>query len=836
MKKFHLYIICPLLLLAISCKEDYNQLTTGYGDLEIHLSIDTAINDIALAQSRYLRISAPDINSIAIYAEGDNGNRREWKNIGEFEQSHKKIPVDNYTFRASSGTTGREGYISPYFASECKEAVKDNQLSEITLDCKVASTIITKSVSIDNPAISGLTIRVKSSNGKYVELSSDDKPAMINPGKIRGEVTITDNSGRKVTLQPIEISNASQAEHYTITATTPGDGSNTVCFAYDAQTAESPVIITVDDALFTTTSPTFTTQGFGNGNTLNITENETVESPLTCEATVPGGLQHLYLSIKSDAPDNKFNICEADMAEGIPAELAGLVSAEGNSVGSELATIDFTQLISSLPAYNGEACTYEIILQAQDAQGRVGDTPCVMTVAVNPVNISIMQPDDIGFEAKEAVLTVAYNGDSLNDIVLQYETSGDNWLPLEMKQTVNNGDGTFSVTTLIPEELHVLKIRAEYKNGLARSETVIMRRVIPEYGVAFNQENIWPSKADIIITGENAEKVIKYISVFIREKDGNMHPAVMETVPAERRITISTLMPSTEYTIVVSTSKSNEKYLNFTTEKAIELPNGGFEDNITETISIPMINCGGRYSNRNSWMPTYNTTEIKVSEAKDWASVNAKTCSEHAKTANTWFKVPTTEIIKSAYEGQNAVLLRNAAWDLNGIEPPRDTRTDDVYYSRNVPQIANRSAGKIFLGNYGFSSDGTESYNEGIGFTSRPSAISGYYYYRQDVSDLDETGIVIIQLINESDGTETMIGEGRGELKASTSFTRFAIPIVYTVRNKQATKLKLMVSSSCYASYNQAEETRRIKTTAHLEKGVSTGAELVVDNLQLLYE
>ena len=295
-------------------------------------------------------------------------------------------------------------------------------------------------------------------------------------------------------------------------------------------------------------------------------------------------------------------------------------------------------------------------------------------------------------------------------------------------------------------------------------------------------------------------------------------------------------MPSTGYSIVVSTSANDEKHIDFTTEDAVELSNGDFEDNIKETINIPLINCGGKYSNLNSWMPTYNTSSIKVSEAEGWASVNAKTCSEHARTSNTWFKVPTTEIIRNSYEGQYAVKLTNAAWDINGIEPPRDTRTDDGYFSRNVPHIANRSAGKIFLGTYTFAADGSEKYEEGISFTSRPTAITGYYYYRQDVNDTEETGLVTIRLINETDGNATVIGEGRGELHASTSFTRFSVPVTYTIRNMQATKLQVMVSSSCYASYDQSEETRKIKTTDHLEKGVSTGAELVIDDLQLLYE
>ena len=45
-----------------------------------------------------------------------------------------------------------------------------------------------------------------------------------------------------------------------------------------------------------------------------------------------------------------------------------------------------------------------------------------------------------------------------------------------------------------------------------------------------------------------------------------------------------------------------------------------------------------------------------------------------------------------------------------------------------------------------------------------------------------------------------------------------------------------MVASSNHASYSIEEESRNIKTSDYLETAVSTGAELTVDQLSLLYE
>ncbi|MBS7411247.1 MAG: hypothetical protein KIG59_09855, partial [Muribaculaceae bacterium] len=333
-----------------------------------------------------------------------------------------------------------------------------------------------------------------------------------------------------------------------------------------------------------------------------------------------------------------------------------------------------------------------------------------------------------------------------------------------------------------------------------------------------------------------AESVVRYLKVYISEADDEWHPAVTEVVPEEHRITVSTLMPATNYSMVVTADGKDEQTFSFVTESALTLPNPSFEDDLKETVKIGSINCGGKYSNVSSWYPLYNTTSILVREAKGWASVNAKTCSRYAECSNTWFRVPSTEIVEVSHDGAYGVRLRNVAWDLHGVEPPRDTRTDNEYYSRNVPTIANRSAGKVFLGTYTFNADGTETYSEGIAFRSRPTAVSGYYRYRQDVHDASETGLVVVELLGETSVGETVIGRGEGRLSASTSFTLFKVPIVYTVRNLKATRLRLMISSSCYCSYNQADETAKIKTTDYLERGVSVGAELTLDDLRLYYE
>ena len=830
------YILFIIIILTTGCNERYNELITGYGDVEITISTDTSIVNIAGA--RGISLKAPSVDEISINATGENGNVKSWKNIGEFESSHKMIPVDKYTFTASSGEID-EGFTSPEFKSEYKAAVFDNELTTVPLNCKVANTIISSEIEDCSSYLKEIELRVKSDNGRYVSFKgNENKPAFLKPGNIKAEMTLTDLQGRKVTLQTAEITDAKSSEHYEIRTSLKdsGNGAKSLSIVYDQETQTNPVSISLNDALFETQPPTIAPKGFVNNQPISIFENDRPENPISCSITSEAGLRHVYLTVLSGS--NKAWSKETDLIEySTDNASANGIKITGNEEGSKSVNIDFSDLISSFTAVNGAQSTNTIIVQAEDITGRICNEPATIVIETNPVHIRLETPQNISLEQSSATLQVDYNGDNFSDnIGMEYMSElGSQWIPLNIKTISAKGDGLYDVTVDIPEEFSMIYIRASYKNGLHYSDRVLLRRSIPDFSVTCKNENIWTSKADLIFTGEDIEKTIKYINIYIRENGGDLHPAVVEKSPEERRITISTLMASTRYDIIAATDNNHRHSLQIVTEEATQLPNGGFENDIKETISIPLINCGGKYSNINSWMPTYNTTSIKASEAKGWASVNAKTCSQYAKTENTWFKVPTTEIISNSHEGGYAVKIRNAAWDINGVEPPRDTRTDNIYYSSNVPKIANRSAGKIFLGGYSF--DGTtESYNEGIAFHSRPTGISGYYYYRQDIHDKKETGLVEITVVNEENGVSTVIGKGVGKLTASTSYTLFKVPITYSVRYKKATKLKLMISSSSHSSYSQSEESAKIKTTDYPEKGISTGAELVVDDLKLLYE
>lgn len=365
------------------------------------------------------------------------------------------------------------------------------------------------------------------------------------------------------------------------------------------------------------------------------------------------------------------------------------------------------------------------------------------------------------------------------------------------------------------------------------------------------------------MTSHQEDMTDKVLANIVYEASSDGTTWIPSETTEDGKIVIKDLIPSTTYTIrsrfgaVYSDNTSQ-----LTTENAAEVPNGDFEE-LTETINMT-INQGGRWTIATwIWDDLYQTRlTMSISEPSCWASSNQKTCNVNASNKNSWYMIPSTYntslswishqpeakamgIGQNAYDstadiyesntanhGNNAMVIRNVAWDLNGpsISDNKQTGNTDFsnYYCNNAPSsIANRSAGKLFLGSYSYN-NGMETYNEGISFTSRPCYLNGFYKYTNDFQDLEEKGVVSIQLLNG----EAIIASGKQEFVATNEYTEFAVPLNYEQNNLQATSLRIMISSSNYT------DEVNIKTTNYVNKDecCSRGAMLTIDNLTFSYE
>ena len=303
---------------------------------------------------------------------------------------------------------------------------------------------------------------------------------------------------------------------------------------------------------------------------------------------------------------------------------------------------------------------------------------------------------------------------------------------------------------------------------------------------------------------------------------------------------LSNLTPSTTYTFRArfgAVYSSNQVTL--TTEGAEPVPNGDFED-LVQTISVIDMKQGGSYT---VLAPYQNTCSFTINEPVQWASINQKTCNLSASTQMSWFVVPSTyatNVSWSAYQdfgrtprtpeiysnlsaqhGSFAMVIRNVAWDHNGTAPAKSGSSAGNYYCKNIPSIANRSAGRLFLGSYAYNK--SDIFDEGINFSSRPIKLQGYYKY-QDYQN-GECPTIKVVFLNEStvlfDNTITLSN-------TAADYTPFDISIELPQMCK-VNRLQVMICSSnqeniVTTNYNNAKES------------VSRGAQLTIDNLTFTYD
>ena len=90
-----------------------------------------------------------------------------------------------------------------------------------------------------------------------------------------------------------------------------------------------------------------------------------------------------------------------------------------------------------------------------------------------------------------------------------------------------------------------------------------------------------------------------------------------------------------------------------------------FDDNWVLYLFIIMVLFG-----RDGEIPVVsrqNFTDIKIVwPEKHWAGVNAKTFSDACATPNTWYKMPSGNIVETLANDSRVICLTSVGWDLEG--------------------------------------------------------------------------------------------------------------------------------------------------------------------------
>lgn len=830
----HLTLAASILALT-SCTDDTGDYARGTGAIEVKVTIDNSVT------SDHAGIETPASPALAEFSVrlSDVGGAysHTWKSFDDFPQNDN-YQVGAYQVEAYVGSIYQEGFDCPYFYGETRLTVIEGKVTSADVTATLANTMVSIEYSDAFRArFTACSATLHSEGGNYIDYPSEEtRPVYLRPGNIDLGLTLTDMKGRTVSFQPATIPQAKARNHYRITLDIDGDN---ITVSYDPKLSTDDVTIPLSDHLFDGQSPTVSLSGFTSQEALHLTEGENVKSPLVMTLNSPAGMKQVTLTVQSpqllaeECPD-EINLLD------MSAETRSFLTAHGLewSFTGQGGNIDFTRLVNSLKYDTDRNSSSRFMVVVKDMLTRV-NTPAMLNVVVEPVDLSVTSVSPAMIGVNRATITVSCPSADIerNIRVEALGADGVTWSPMTIESITPTDGSLYRINVQVPQGTAPLKARVIYCGNI--KATFDIERVSPSYSL---QVDAFASQAVIKVTADDASltpTITETVNLFINNKSA----AVLSRDTDNGLLTVIGLNPATGYSLtstllVDPTERDYTTAIGFTTEGTPQIPNPDFE-RIKETIKMKGIPSGGRYSqNIVEIFNGQNMTDFLISTPTDgWANTNAKTCSTATRNRNTWYMQPSVMIVPDQADNGYGVKLTSVAYDLNGPAIPDYLQEGQPFsnYSRNIPQIAHRAAGRLFLGSYSFDpSSMTERYNEGVGFGSRPSALNGFYKYQPCTTAPSDRGLVTVEVIGVKDGKETVIASGRALLPIATDYTAFAIPLSYKQFNVKATRLKVMIASSA-AIGTIDEESRNIVTYSDPVTSSSTGSQLWIDNLSLSY-
>lgn len=866
MKLKKIFLYSATMLLLVSCANEDKQGSSGYGAINVQVLADYKVVPVTRSTAESAStIENPDVSEFALKLVSSDGSfSRAWDSLADFDPA-TKIPVGTYTMSAFYGDIDIEGFEKPFYLGETPVAVRDRENSSVEINCTLANVKVTVEYSdAFKKYFADYSTTIHSTGGEYIEFSkTETRAAYVKPGKITIQTHLKKQNGIESTFEPAAIPNAAARQHYKIKLDISDNnaGEAQLNISFDETTETQPIKIDISDEVMVAPAPSFLLSGFESGVPVEAKEfNYPADKNVNISLTAKGGLAGCTLTTSSRSLESKgwpqeidlINMSE-DQAEIL--RRLGLKIKGFSEVGNKMGFIDFTELFTQLQII-GNSDQHMFTISAKDLYGKVSESPISLSVKNLPLTFTLQEPEAVFVGSSSAIIPVLYDGSDIDLVQFSYLNAEGH--KVNCTSTVLSAEeNLYQVKISVEATNKPIEIEASLSGGLKTAATSISV-LTPEFTISAEEYDVWAKKAIVKLTAADPQyqDAVNRYAVLYTNSTGQWVQAA--STHEDDVHTLTGLSPDTRYQIK-GTCNNEQENVNYhgdctiRTETTAGVPNGNFEE-LTQTISIQDMNQGGKYS---VWPVDYqNTCSFTIQEPTGWSSVNAKTCNTSAANQMSWFVIPSTynttlswssyrsfgmstqtpDIYKglSAQDGNNAMVIRNVAWDANGTTPSKTGGAfNTTYYNTNVPSMSNRSAGKLFLGSYSYSGN-SESYNEGTSFSSRPSTMKGWYKYTPDNNDVSETGVISVTLLNG----ETVLASGTINLTAASDYTEFTVPLVYTVTDKKANLLKIMITSSNHASYSQSEETATIKTTDYYSQyeSNSRGATLTIDNLNFIYE
>lgn len=836
--------------------------STEKGSISLTLSTDSEIktakptfrseNDESTVNpndlSTYTTVPKPEDFSIKL-EKVDESFSKTWTSLqGFIDYTEKNLfPTGAYTLTAYYGEKGKQDFEAPYFEASTNFNVLSDEVYKVNLVAELKNSMVKVNYTDafkDYMNDYHSRIRTEGRADEIIINKEQTTPAFIEPNNAALTVHFT-TKGKNFTsaVKVGEFPPKAKTLHnitLDIEESQNGDAQLTINFSDELE--EETIRIDLTDELLTTPAPVISPIGFTEGSSVDMLEGSSSMSDIKMLVKSGDNIKSALLTIESNkfhpSWGNQIDLCKADDAQKKSIEEAGISAIGFGFRGpiSNIAQLDLTNLGKTLPTG-----VHTISLQVIDEY----DIPSnVMSVTLDsqPIVIDIVGNNSITYGAKSADVTVEYNG--LNPISeLRFQTINDmgNWVDATIN-SVEEVAGTRSfekkqyICNLIFPE-NVAPIRASmpfkiYHNGKEKV-SYDMEVKIPEYRLQFDAfTNYAYVKVDV--TDNSDENVLKaIIEKMYLKVNGERQTNNIYRDSDKGYIVIGKLTQGTTYSVASSITKGeswHEDDGSFVTETELFIPNGEFQDK-GKKIEIDNLQVGGKY--RVSPVDYTIKSSLSYTEPAGWATINDLTAWDGSKNKNTWFIVP------SSYLENEKGVMRSVGYNHDGTTPNRSGGAFNIkYYCENSPSESelNKAAGELFLGTFLFNE--TETREEGISFSSRPSMISFDYDYTA-VIDEDE-GYAFIELLDtegHSLGKKTFMLKNKGTEALTFNYIPFTKPaakliISFKSSNMDTPPIKIPAGSAL----NEGQGLGNKTIPANSYHALATGSVLKIDNVKAHYD
>ncbi len=477
-----------------------------------------------------------------------------------------------------------------------------------------------------------------------------------------------------------------------------------------------------------------------------------------------------------------------------------------------MAVVDLAEVCSHIHYRNIDGVTNKTTfkLTVTDRLQQTTETITV-TVDVEQRTLEISNPSVVYVDEHSMSFDINSNGPNVRDIIIQYKDQLGIWKDLEIlsRKQVATAEGSYGFryeVKGIPEDIDI-ELRAAVvtiENGTENTEvetfSTITRTERP-FRLVCDENDIFARSGKLTITTDEGDLAALASKAKLELKTVDEGTFATPEISKEGiDFTFKNLTPGTKYKARLNIDGAYSRYVTFTTESALQIPN----------------------SNMENWSVTAHGDHWERYAVDGWATYNIMTTYSGGDFA--YVRRSGTVRSNDFHQGQYAAELRTVGWG-SGNGAVGSVSSTNIHYL---------SKGMLYLGESPTQlSNLSQQATQGVDFSSRPSSITFWYKYEPH-NEADYGGMKI--WVKDADGN--IIAEGKpAETLNKREYTQVKVPLVYEKGCKKAASIYVEFSSSDHPNYDTRSSSWLVVPAfgGNFGNSYCQGSSMFVDAISLTY-